>query len=226
MKKKDNSLKIQCASCERETNHKQLWEKNIHEDFDEGNIWQDITYSAYSCRGCNTITFRIVSTNSEETETAENGEEIALTEHINYYPKRSIRMIKERFDIYDAPPKVRRIYHETIEAYNNELPILCGVGIRAIIEAICLGEGITVHGLDNKINALIQKGVVTAKLGEGLHENRLLGNESAHELESFGDMQLSIAIRLIENVIENHYSTPSNIRLLKARKFNKRAPSE
>lgn len=225
MKKKDNFIKIQCVYCERETNHKKVWEKNIHEDFDEGDIWQDTTYSAYSCRGCNTITFRIVSANSEEIETAENGD-MAFTEHTNYYPKRSNRMIKERIDIYDAPPKVRRIYHETIEAYNNELPILCGVGVRAIIEAICLEEGITVHGLDNKINALIQKGVVTAKLGEGLHENRLLGNESAHELESFGDMQLSIAIRLIENVLESHYSTPGNIRFLKARKFNKRVPSE
>ena len=202
-----------------------MWEKKVHEEYDEYDIWQDTTYAAFSCQGCNTITFRILSTNSEEIEPSDNGE-MSLTEHVNYYPKRSMRMVKERIDIYDAPPKVRKIYHETIEAYNNELPILCGVGIRAIIEAICLEEGITIHGLDNKINALIQKGVVTAKLGEGLHENRLLGNESAHELESFGDQELMIAIRLIENVIESHYNTQSKIQFLKARKLNKRSPPE
>ena len=225
MKKKDNIIKIQCASCERETNHKKEWEKNVHEDYDEYDIWQDTTYTAYSCQGCNTITFRIVSINSEEVESEEDGD-LIHTKHINYYPNRNTRMIKERMDVHDAPPKVRRIYHETIEAYNNELPILCAIGIRAIIESICLAENITVQGLDKKIDALIEKGIITPKLGEGLQENRLLGNESAHEHESFGDIQLTTAIRLIENVIEGHYSTSSKIEYLKARKFNKRVTKE
>ena len=74
MHKKDNIIKIQCVSCERETNHRKVWEKKVHEEYDEYDIWQDTTYAAFSCQGCNTITFRILSTNSEEIEPSDNGE--------------------------------------------------------------------------------------------------------------------------------------------------------
>ena len=218
---KDKLLKLQCVSCGRETNHKKEWEKKIEWSNEDVGIWGNTIYQAFSCLGCEEITFRTVSTNSEDM--VQVGEDqYELQEDINYYTKRNIRMIKEKIDVYNAPPKVRRIYRETIEAFNNEQLILCAIGIRAIIEAICLAENITVEGLGNKINALIKNGVITPKLGEGLQENRLLGNQSAHELETFGDMELLAAIQLIENVIDAHYSVIEKINLLKSRRLRQK----
>lgn len=127
-------------------------------------------------------------------------------------------MIKEKIDIFNTPLKVRQIYQETVAAYNNEQLILCAIGIRSIIEAICLNEDITIKGLDNKIKELIKRGIVTLKLGQGLQENRLLGNQSAHELERFSDRELLAAIQLIENIIEGHYSTQEKIDLVSWRR--------
>ena len=218
-------IKIQCIVCGLDTNHKKWWSKKFNYSDEEAEIWATDKQEVYSCLGCDHITFRTVSVNSEDMNIVgenEKGEPIIeLAETITLYPKRDRRMIQKKSDIWNAPTKVRRIYQETIDAYNNGLLTLCGIGIRATIEAICLEEKIIVEGLNNKIDELIKKGIVTPKLGEGLQASRLLGNESAHELETFGDRELLASIQLIDNVIDGHYSTPDKIMSLKARKVKK-----
>lgn len=225
MDKEEGIIKIRCIVCGLDTNHKKLWSKDFNYHDEESEIWATDTQEVYSCLGCDHITFRTVSINSEDIDVVgenEKGEPIyGLAKTITLYPKRDRRMIQKKYDIWNAPTKVRRIYQETIEAYNNGLLTLCGIGIRAIIEAICLEEKIIVEGLNNKIDELIKKGIVTPKLGEGLQESRLLGNESAHELETFGDRELLASIQLIENVIDGHYSSADKILSLKARKVKK-----
>lgn len=225
MDKEESIIKIQCIVCGLDTNHKKLWSNDFNYHDEESEFWATDTQEVYSCLGCDHITFRTVSVNSEDIDIVgenEKGEPIyEIAKTITLYPKRDRRMIQKKHDIWNAPTKVRRIYQETIEAYNNGLLTLCGIGIRAIIEAICLEEIILVEGLNNKIDELIKKGIVTPKLGDGLQESRLLGNESAHELETFGDRELLACIQLIENVIDGHYSTADKILSLKSRKVNK-----
>ena len=220
--KKEEIKKIQCITCGIETKHEKLWSKTYKWDSEEAGIHGIDVYEAYSCLGCENVTFCKISTNSENFEMIgkdkEGKEIIEYSKSINYYPRRNKRMIKEKYEIWHAPARIRRIYHETIEAYNNELLTVCALGIRAVIEAICIEEGVKTEGLYNKIEELIKKGIITSKLGGGLQECRLLGNESAHQLQIFGDEELLAAINLIENVLESHYIMDNKIKDIKDRK--------
>lgn len=211
-------LKVQCTTCKIDTNHRIEWEQTFHDENDD--IWVDTTYQLLLCQGCDTATLKSRTICSEDMyQVGEN--EYDFEEKIIYYPKRSNRMISPILNSYHAPPKVRKIYLETVDAYNNEQQILCAIGIRAIIEAICLEENIVESDLKKQIEGLINNGIVTKKLGEGLQENRLLGNESAHELASFRDYELLAGINLMEAVIENHYAINEKIETLKSRKPKK-----
>lgn len=211
------SVKIPCKTCSNWTNHKKEWSKEEKINIEDG--FFSTTYEVLSCLGCGTITFRTVAVDSDDWEEDDEGQ-TELVPTVSYYPKRDSRMIKILPEIWTVPTKVKKVYEETIESYNNGLPILCAIGIRATIEAICLNEGVEAETLDDKIRQLISRGIVGSKLGEGLQENRLLGNESAHNLESFGDRELLAGIKLIENVIESYYLAQRKIDILKKRKSN------
>ena len=216
-KKKEEIVQAFCASCHQVTNHSVEWEKPMRKESDDGEMWESTTYQALMCRGCEKIVFKTIYMFSEELVPDGTGD-YELVETIRFYPPANERMIKTIEGVRYAPPKVRRVYNETVEAYNNELRTLCAIGIRSIIEAICIEEGIIQHGLFDKIKELTSKKIVTPKLGAGLQESRLLGNDSAHQLDAFGDLELVTAIKLIENVIESHYAIEDRINSLKSRK--------
>src|SRR6185312_7083755 len=89
------------------------------------------------CNGCENASFRSVVVDSENIDG--NGQ---MFPRVMYYPGEPAAE-KEPDDVLDIkhfphlPKKPKRIYRETIEAYNRELFTLAAGGVRAIIEAIC-----------------------------------------------------------------------------------------
>jgi len=214
-------LKILCKACKIETNHTLEWSKKL--TWGNEAIQGDDEFQVLSCNGCDSITFRILSSNSEDISMVEDGHfEYDVT--YRYYPPRSHDLIEPIFEIWKAPLKVRKIYQETIDAYNNKQPILCSIGIRGIIEAICIEEKILKNNLETRINELKNKGIITQTLCDGLHESRLMGNDGAHKLEIFSQNELKTVIGLINSLIDNHYSLPEKVKELQMRasKFKKK----
>ena len=219
MKKK--IVKILCKTCKVDTNHTIEWSKIV--SWGNENIRGTDEPQILSCNGCDTITYRILSENSEDFHMIGDNEiEYDIT--YKYFPPRSYESIEPIFDIWKAPLKVRKIYQETIDAYNNKQPILCSIGIRGIIEAICLEENISKTNLKSKIDELKNKGIITQPLCDGLHESRLIGNDGAHKLEILSQDELKTAIGLINSLIDNHYSLPDKVKELQGRasKFKKK----
>jgi len=71
--------------------------------------------------------------------------------------KISTQALWGRILISDAillPEKVERIYEETLSALNYRQQVLCGVGIRAIIETICKDKKESGKDLNEKIKSL------------------------------------------------------------------------
>jgi hypothetical protein len=154
--------------------------------------------------------------NSEDIYSSEEDD----TGNIKLYPIRS----KDSHPIktfYNVPYKVRNIYREMIDAFNNGLLILCSGGLRATIEGICNSEGI-IDGpvnvmrkgtsviqrkkdLQGKISGLNEKGLLTKRHSEILHEHRLLGNEALHFLDSPTKDELNLAIEIVEHTLDNIY---------------------
>lgn len=220
MVKEKKIEKILCPTCGVLTNHEIVWaskEKRVEED----GMWDSTKFFSLQCLGCETATLKKEYMFSEDLDMRQvKGEWVAFPE-ITFWPKTGYRMLKLKY-LRNAPPSVKRIYRETVEAYNSELPTLCAAGVRAVIENVCKEEGIVRNDLKEKIDALKDKGMITSFFAEGLHENRLLGNDALHKSTLFGDTELKTAIELIETFIDTAYETRRKTSLLKSLRESKK----
>ncbi len=225
MAKDPNIVKIPCRGCGQPTNHSLEWEQ-IDPWSTEDGIRGKNTFSVLSCLGCNEITFKTTSENSEDLITFIDNDGKPCYEYdqkIKFFPDRGRHLIQPKNDNFHFPSKVRAIYLETIEAFNQKNRILCAMGVRAVIEAICQEEKIIGSNLQDKINQLKSEGVISSNyLSDGLHQARLLGNDSAHDLTTFSDYELKAAIGLVESLLENHYLLTEKIDILKKRRTQKK----
>ncbi len=204
---------IPCRRCNVRTNHKVLTSVKYSWSAEDYDIQGIDLYEVVSCLGCGSLSFRKSSSNSEDYEEDDEGN-IFHPEHEEIYPNR----ITGRAPIeetYYLPEKIKNIYTETHSALSAKLKILAGVGIRALVEAICGEEKAEGSDLKKKIDNLVARGVLTASNAETLHQTRFLGNRSAHEVEAAKDAELSIAFDILENLLGTIYIIPKKAKALR-----------
>lgn len=235
-KLKGTSVKVACDVCNRENKHiiLQAVRLNGSEVIDRQNAvdWFN-DYQIVQCQGCETISFRILSWCSECVDFDSNGTLETL------YPKRAIECLPIK-TFHNSPRVISRIYREIIDSYNNEIYTLCAAGLRALVEGICANQGIKdgpvevekkdgskviqrKKNLQGKIAGLHEKGILTLKSSEILHEHRFLGNEAVHELHQPSSEELTLAIEIIEHTIESLYEIPKKAISLKEAKQSRYA---
>lgn len=200
----NEKVSVTCRECKRWTNHLILSDityknlENIH--FQWINEYQII-----ECQGCETISFRKTHNNSDEMEYAEDGT-VEHTLYVDIYPNPE----EGRNTIGDVnilPANIQNIYIETIKSINSGQRILTGIGIRAIVETICKdkkAEG----NLERKIDFLVTQGVLTKEGATILHKLRLLGNSAAHEVKPHDNVQLGLALDVIDHLLQGVYVLP------------------
>lgn len=234
-KTKDEKIRVLCSSCKNDTKHiilTSINEKGI-DPWDEYYSYQwHSDYEIIQCLGCETITFRFRSTNSEDSD-----HEGSPIETILLYPKRSKNTLALK-NYMNVPFNLQRIYRETIDSYNYGNLTLCGVGVRTLVEGLCQENGVTggnveitkqdgtieikrKTNLQGKINGLHESGKLTSQNADILHEHRFLGNEAVHELSSPSKEDLSLAIEIVENVFDTLYEIPNKGRQLKNKRLRK-----
>lgn len=159
------------------------------------------------CLGCQTVSFRTVSTFSEEYEYDHEG--IYHPETIKYYPGR-VEGVKS-IESHLLPYTIQQIYKETVLSLENDQYILAGIGIRAIVETICKDLNAEGRDLYGKINTLKDKSIVTQEGADTLHKLRVLGNSAAHEVKAHNSQQLELALQIIEHMLEGTYIIPGRV---------------
>ncbi len=190
-----------CLVCKRRTQHDILHKASRTADYEEGGIICWDAYEVIQCRGCEDISFKHVSTNTEETD--EHGNLVPTTK---LYPSRETR--EPINDYYYFPAKVLRVYKETLTAISNKAPILAAVGLRAVVEGICEDKKCKGRNLETKINELVQKGALSNDQADFLHLQRFMGNDAAHEIEPPAGGELEAALTIIENLLTTLYVLP------------------
>jgi hypothetical protein len=197
-----------CPSCNKETLHKVLVSAEIDERFDDGDElfinWD--SYQIVQCQGCQTASFRRTHQDSEDIPADPNETQIPIA-FIELYPKR-IAGRRELPNSYLLPRQVSEIYRETLTALANNLLILAGIGIRALVEAVCKERQTTGRSLSQRIDDLVTQGVLTRDGAEILHSLRLMGNKAAHEVKPHGEDDLNIAFDVIEHLLNGVYVLP------------------
>jgi len=195
-------MKIFCHSCGKRTNHEVLREEKIGHAPDEEYSWGQ-THIFARCAGCDSFTYAIESW-SEDDWNPHTGE---VESTWKTYPRGSTER-QPIDDIFDLPSKVQLIYNEVIGAMNAQLPILAGIGLRALIEATCKDQGITGNNLQKLIDGLATKGILSAAQADILHTHRFLGNVAAHDVTSAKPRELVAALDIAENVLKTIYVLP------------------
>jgi hypothetical protein len=227
-------MKSLCSSCKRDTNHKVLFDKKVM--LKEGDVWwEEHNYQVIECQGCDTLSFRKLYTDAQMQAWADVDFESTSQELYPYRSKFSMP-IKS---LINTPLNVKAIYKETIESFNGNQHILCGAGLRSIIEAICKDKKIVSGGvmdksgkpkvsknLDGKIQGLMEKGFITEESASALHTLRFLGNDAVHEVEAPSSEELRIAIGIVEASIESIYEMRHKATALKEQFARRKNPGK
>lgn len=208
------TLKALCLKCRNRTNHRIVGTHETSESDQDITVWYE--WDILVCAGCDTVTFREATSCSEDIDYSTC--KPAVSE--KFYPPRSPTTLPVR-PFNRVPRKLLRIYREVIDCFNGECPTLCAAGVRALVEGICVDQGVkkgpvqvqTKQGmkteqrkdLQGKIEGMVARGLLTRQHATALHKHRFLGNDAVHELSVPGGDSLAAAIQIVEHTLDNLY---------------------
>jgi hypothetical protein len=213
-KSKDEEPRVTCKRCVHKTRHKVLQDVETKFETAFGEYTSIDKYQIIQCQGCEEVSFRKVHSDSEDF--IEHEGETFHPETEELYPPR-VAGRHELRQAYFLPMKVSQIYNETHAALCNKQPILSGIGIRALVESVCRDNDAEGYYLEQKIDSLVTKGVLTQTAAEILHSTRILGNKSAHDVEPQSEETLLLAMDIVENLLTNVYVLPKAAKALPRR---------
>ncbi len=210
--------KVFCRICKHKNNHIELdYKRIILDEDDEGNSIKNLETWQLQCLGCYTIV---------------NKEQISDKDW-NHIGKAKFNPEMEKWflepkTIFDSleHENLKKTYFEAIECFNKEMEIPCSITIRTLIEGIGIFCGIKQELLDegknpysikieDMVDRMVRKGIITINVAEILKELRFLGNEAAHSMIRHPKPELKLAIQIVENVIENIFVIPKVAESLK-----------
>lgn len=204
----EKPVKIPCIECGHQTKHRIATSFDCHGSNEYVEYWT--SYQVAQCMGCEAITFLTLSSHSEDWDENSKGE-IYLPVSVVYFPRRSAGRT-ELEDFHLLPAQLQRIYGETLNALNNDQLILSGIGIRALIEMICKEKSASGSNLQQKIDWLVAKNILTENDARILHMIRTLGNSAAHEAIPHDSGQLSLALDICEHLLKGVYLIPMYVK--------------
>jgi hypothetical protein len=217
----DEERRLACVECDGETWHKVL--RSAHEATPDSwnSSWGD--YEILMCQGCRTLSFRQVTWSELDYIGPDVDGEPSFDKEQLLFPSRVKGRKKLRY--YSQLPKdVAKIYDETHKAISSEQPILGGMGIRALVEAVCSEKATTGSNLKERIDNLVTLGVLTKEGADILHHTRIYGNRAAHETASIKEEDLGVLMDIAENLLENVYILPMRATKLKENKDSEDRP--
>ncbi|EFI7843643.1 hypothetical protein BW78_21810 [Escherichia coli O174:H21 str. 03-3269] len=193
-------IKSYCRDCCKNTNHNILSE---HTDVYREEYSCDISYQILQCLGCDTKSFRNVFYDLEAAyPTDENNWEVP--KEVTVYPK-AVEGHKEIKNLWDLPDIVRTIYSEVLTALRENSKVLAGLGLRAVVEAVCNDLTIPGRNLEVRINKLVSSGYISKNDAERLHGIRFMGNDAAHDIKTPKSTTLSVALQIVEHLMASVY---------------------
>lgn len=195
---------IRCNVCNLQTHHelKAIHIRQQEEEYDTENpnaqpSWViEYEYLLWACLGCDTaILEEIVKPDFMIHATS------------TYYPSRKFGQIKRK-EFYCLGDKLHRVYCEVVESYNAGLNVLCALGLRSLLEGICVNKGITddaAFGLESKLGKLDELGLLPPNVVESLFSFKFIGDDAAHRLEPASQEELKLSIEVMEDLLSFLY---------------------
>lgn len=217
MAKSKNPVKVMCRSCKKDTNHK------VISRYDDVFVPEEDTYdpfelSAYMiirCMGCDAVSFMLYNKTSSEGNidfpddfNKEDEEGISF---LTLYPEVDVDNLNKFIenDLHRLPKQINELYEELKYAFENESRVLAGIGLRTLVEAICINQNISGSNLQMKIKKLSEEGLISTNEHPILDKLRLIGNASAHSIKSIDIEYLEYALEIVNHIIKSIYILPN-----------------
>jgi hypothetical protein len=189
-----------CQTCGTETAHVHIAGVSSEDCSPDGDVHVWDTYAVMQCRGCKTVSFMHTFGNSEDYD-PETGQ---TTDSLLLYPSR-IQGRPVLRDVWSLPTQIKQIYEETRKSIIEDLPILAGIGIRAIIETVCKEQAAEGKNLKLKIEKLSSMQLIARTEANILHSLRFMGNAAAHETKAHSSQELNTAFDIVEHLLNTVY---------------------
>lgn len=186
------------------THDRNYYEKEDYQGQTHLVYYENFIYGFWVCLGCDTGTLEEKYTCSGMHDY--DGNDIYSNE---YFPARSnIRKSREAKKFVHISEKLNIAYKEIIKAYNQGLEIITAMGIRALLEAILVEEGIDdreAYNLTKKIRKLEERGTIPSGIIEGLKSIKFFGDDAAHRLNATNNHTILLSIELLEALLTQLY---------------------
>ena len=211
---KGHEARLPCDNCAASTYHEVV--KSVDVKISLLTAVGHIHYQIIRCRGCKTFSYRTLSNDLDWSAVVPGRKvkKISVTEDL--YPERNLKRRIDYQMLVALPADVRRIYAETHKALLGSQPVLAGIGIRALLEAVCVERSAAGNNLQSKIDGLVTLGLLTEANADFLHSLRIMGNEAAHKVTPHGDEKLGLAMDIIEHLLSTVYVIPAKASKLSA----------
>lgn len=221
--------KVYCLKCNILTNH------NIVQTYEEksepgDDIQWHSQWHIVQCAGCDQIAF-VEQYGDENQWVYIDGEQVWKDEYLVFPQQPPLvennpKLWIEKKIFNNVPDTIDQLYSQVIEVYNKGYLLLATIGIRTIIEAICLDVGISKGFLyeDNqkiKLNKKDEQISSTSLEGKifGLYEQNMIiwdqtiilqkirdiGNAAVHEIKQPSITVFKSAVQIIEQVLNLVY---------------------
>lgn len=201
-------IRVPCHVCEGETFHTVLVRVKDDAEMADSDEWIWERHEILCCGGCRSYSYRRAFRDTTDIEwDTQTGEE-RLRERATVYPRRVAGRRRLR-RVWRLPRRVRSIYRETFDTVVLGHRVLPGIGIRALVEAVCRDQESPGRNLEQRIDGLVAGGVLTKEGAEILHGTRLLGNEAAHEAKPLKPDTLLAALDVVEYLLKGTYILPN-----------------
>lgn len=206
---KRKTILADCGRCDNETNHNVLLNRKLAEDTLDNNDKVIMTifyeYNFLECLGCEfpslLLKTRVVNKKNKKTYT--NFEVFP-----NYTSRSDEGIFLKDEEILKLPPLVRSLYNEIEEIFECNSSIISGLGLRTLLEAICVQEKIAGGNLKQKIDNMHKNGFVPTKSLHVLHNLREFGNITAHQIKKPTQKTLDNYLKIINHTLINIYILP------------------
>ena len=201
---------VPCAFCGADTFHEVVHSALLIESIDKSIV--DLRdYQIVQCRGCNSLSLRLALLDIDAFF------DDKLQEYKSYvFPNRVAGHKRlSHANQFFLPQAISKIYDETYRAFGNEQPILASIGMRALVQAVCSEKKAKGKDLAKQRDDLVAKKHLTPIGAATLHSIRHLGNFSAHEVEANTLSELSVAMDIVEHLLNEIYLLPALFKLSK-----------
>jgi hypothetical protein len=195
------STNVYCSKCAQETWHKIVFslDRTKEEQSENGNFdYIDRQYQIIECNGCENVSFRETMCSDLIIDT------LGIQETL--YPNREFHLPMDNFNL--LPPKVKHIYHEIVKSINSKAFILSAIGLRTLIEAVCIDRKVEYEKLYQGISALVKSGYLSKNQADYLHDQRFMGNDAAHLAEAPKEKAIIGAFSIAETILKTIYVLP------------------